>query len=469
MKQIIKRKLFCSLLLFTLLLGGVILFQPRPVAAASKIYEINISKTSASAAEKKLRKISASDNRELRLAVRAKDKKDAEKKFQAWLLKFQNLVVNKYGTLPCKYNTTGIDVHPSLKGYYRLEHTGYCSDYVNMNTICKKAYAAVIKDGEYVGDDFFSGDYTNQFDFTYQSSSPNNKHYLDSWQTLLTIIRTKYNPGYTGHFQVPNLASLKKESDSVRISILMEGVQQAKLLHYSSKNGAHTLYDIAKGKGQGVCAYLANMQMNIANHLSINVMDTGLSCTEENHEISIIGLKNSFGSYDYFETNNVSFVVGTPTGNAWLDEKYQLFYYDSKILKKAAAWTKNKNYCELAVSTFKMNIVPLLTDENVKLACGQAFGSTSDGTETITWKLTNKNKQKYGFSTRTGSFEYEAKNFFCASYQFRFYNGKLYYMTLRPLPGSYWNEGVEHYVCDCTMDEAETKAAEYVESIKGNA
>ena len=248
----------------------------------------------------------------------------------------------------------------------------------------------------------------------------------------------------------------------------MEGVEQANLLHYSKKT-AHTLYDIAKGKGQGVCLYLANMQMNIANHLSIDVICTGLVCTEEDHKISIIGLKNSSGSYDYFETNNESFLVGTPTGAEWLDDKYQLHGYDRKVLKKAAAWTKNKNYCELAVSTFKTNIVPLLTDENMKLACGQAFGSTSDGTETITWKLTNKNKQKYGFSTRTGSFEYEAKNFFCDPYQFRFYNGKLYYLTFQPLPGSYWDEVVEHYVCDCTMDEAEAKASEYVKSINGNA
>ena len=105
MKQMIKRKLFCSLLLITLLVSGVILFQPRPVLAASKTYEINISKTSASAAEKKL---------------------------QAWLLKFQNLAANKFGTLPCKYNTTFIDAHPSLKGYYCLKYTGYCSDYVNI-------------------------------------------------------------------------------------------------------------------------------------------------------------------------------------------------------------------------------------------------------------------------------------------------------------------------------------------------
>ena len=159
MKQMIKRKLFCSLLLITLLVSGVILFQPRPVLAASKTYEINISKTSASAAEKKLRKISASDTRQLRLSVnakdkkdaekklrkisasdtrqlrltvKAKDKKDAEKKLQAWLLKFQNLAANKFGTLSCKYNTTFIDAHPSLKGYYCLKYTGYCSDYVNI-------------------------------------------------------------------------------------------------------------------------------------------------------------------------------------------------------------------------------------------------------------------------------------------------------------------------------------------------
>ena len=132
MKQMIKRKLFCSLLLITLLVSGVIMFQPRPVLAASKTYEINISKTSASAAEKKLRKISASDTRQLRLTVKAKDKKDAEKKLQAWLLKFQNLAANKFGTLPCKYNTTFIDAHPSLKGYYCLKYTGYCSDYVNI-------------------------------------------------------------------------------------------------------------------------------------------------------------------------------------------------------------------------------------------------------------------------------------------------------------------------------------------------
>ena len=400
-----KKKRFLIGLLTLMFMIGVVTLNSRNAQAAKK-YEINISKMSPKAVEKKLSRIKASSKQEFLLRVKATNKKQARKKVKKWLQDFQKVDANTYGVLPIPYFNESYcySKEPKHKGYYMYDagyHTGtnwisFTSDYVNMKTICHKAYKAMKGTSEYKG---------NYFDnlvlkITYTSEKKKGK-------TIIENYVCNEGPCYD-YFKVKECSytpqKLKEQSDSIRVQYLLYGISEAHLMSYDKKgyktgkrNIKDRLYEIARGKATGVCLYLAIMHREIATHLSVSIEAANAIAWKENHAVEIIKAKNSRGGWDYFEADNDD--VGPcnhwTTIYDWIDRKY---LPKKGIWKEVYDWAAHNRQTEADIDYLKKYFKEIKKGEYIKEFLDREssdYGETDVGP--LEFRVENNNKSKYGF------------------------------------------------------------------------
>lgn len=412
-------------LLWGLLILCCLLFvRPAEGRAAEKVYTINITKTTPAAAEKKLRRMKASSKQELQLMVDVTGEKGykndrkkwgvisgkvfyeidskkneaneklARKKMEQWLKQFQKLKTNTYGLLPTLYNKDYKDVFSQnpASGCYVVSHNGYyVSDYVNMNMICDKAYAATQGKCEY------RGDYLNQI--RHKVQKPDNEPYtagIISEATLFTDIPVRQY----------SKTELKKQSDSVRVQCLMYGVSDAKLFTMRSgsmKKMKRSLYDIARGKGvlcsehehwtSSYWAYCTWVHMK--NYLSMDLDVKAWSGGYLNPQSGSICAKNASGNYDYYEISDMTIRPENTRSSQYFYMKEHLASI-SKLqeynwITKGKATEADEYYLRQALKCFSDGSYMEYYMSNVR---DLDWWNTP-----VKMTFTNKNQTKYGFTS----------------------------------------------------------------------
>lgn len=425
-----------------LILCCILFVRPTESKAADDVYTINISKTSPAAAEKKLRKMKASSTQELQLTIDITGEKGykndvkkykvdgnryvnvmqldineaneeiAKEKLAQWLKKFQKLKANTYGVLPIYSN-------PSLKrvssGCYELFSPDYVSDYVNMNTICEKAYKATEGKCEYRGN-YFSKIVAKE-KYSYLDTYNDKRIAVDETSGIISVSEMLKDVPVKQYTK----AELKKQSDSVRVQVLLYGVSKAQLFTMSydaTQETKKSLYDLAKGKAV-MCPWDTMDDMNRRNAyatwmLLAHYLSTDMEFLSPNPGIlsptfGAIAAKNSSGKWDYFE------IDGTTIRPASTASSIYSHFYEHPATRKegkgkdAYNWiTKGKAteadsfYLKKALKLFKDGTYIDYLMEH----CGYA---PTD--KPIKLKLVNQNKTKYGFTSASYTLNvYEDEN-----------------------------------------------------------
>ncbi len=406
-------------LLWGLLILCCLLFvRPAEGRAAEKVYTINITKTTPAAAEKKLRKMKASSKQELQLMVDVTGEKGykfdqkkipgtnfyktdskkkeanyklARKKMEQWLKQFQKLKANTYGLLPTKKYVSYLD---TASGCYVVQHNGcYVSDYVNMNTICDKAYAATQGKCEY------RGDYFNQIRCKVQD--PVYKPHTDEMDSKATLFQNIPVRQYSK-------TELKKQSDSVRVQCLMYGVSEAKL--FTMRSGSlekmkRSLYDIARGKGV-LCSdheYITSDSLayqtwvDMVRHLSMDIDIKTWEGRAPFYSASICA-KNASGTYDYYEISGMTIRPENTRSSQYFHMKEELARLSKEHKLQEYNWiTKGKAteadeyYLRQALKCFSDGSYMEYYMSNVR---DLDWWNTP-----VKMTFTNQNQTKYGFTS----------------------------------------------------------------------
>lgn len=409
-------------LLWGLLILCCLLFvRPAEGRAAEKVYTINITKTTPAAAEKNLRRMKASSKQELQFKVdvtgekgykidrkkipgtkyyRIDSKKGeanyklASKKMEQWLKQFQNLKANTYGLLPTTYNKKHVSYLNTASGCYVMRYSGhYVSDYVNMNTICDKAYAATQGKCEY------RGDYLNQIRCKVQD--PVYKPYTDGINSEATLFQNIPVRQYSK-------TELKKQSDSVRVQCLMYGVSEAKL--FTMRSGSlekmkRSLYDIARGKGV-LCSdheYITSDSLayqtwvDMVRHLSMDIDIKTWEGRAPFYSASICA-KNASGTYDYYEISGMTIRPENTRSSQYFHMKEQLARLSKEHKLQEYNWiTKGKAteadeyYLRQALKCFSDGSYMEYDMSNVR---DLDWWNTP-----VKMTFTNQNQTKYGFTS----------------------------------------------------------------------
>lgn len=322
-----------------LILCCFFLVHPTPSSAADKIYTINVEKTTPAAAEKKLRKMKASSKQQLQLRINvsgekgykkdikkikiggrtwnvvqseavASNEKLARAKVERWMKQFQNLKSNKYGILPVSYSkNTHYFRDSTSSGTFLIHPNGGCyvSDYVNMSTICQKAYEATQGKCEYRSE--YIEELMQREQFSYLTVD-NRRVHVDQTEAILAVDNMLQNIPVKQY----SPAALKKQSDSIRVQCLLYGIPKAKLFVMdsdTSKKTQNSLYDIAKGKGR-MRSYQNNEYWDahywayrtwahLSGYLSIDIKIKAWSGGYLNPRSASIYAKNADGNWDYYE------------------------------------------------------------------------------------------------------------------------------------------------------------------------
>ena len=429
-----------------LILCCILFVRPTESKAADDVYTININKTSPAAAEKKLRKMKASSTQELQLMIDVTDekgyKKDfkevdfgnglkmnvlqqdivdsnekiAKKKLEQWLKKFQKLKANTYGVLPIGYSFNSNLYHVS-SGLYSAG--GYVSDYVNINTIFDKAYDATEGKCEYLGNYFDKIVEREQFSYldTYNGGK---RIKIDTTNGIINITEMLKDVPVKQYTK----AELKKQSDSVRVQVLLYGVSKATLFTMSDDSTQKTkdsFYDLAKGKAvmsssskysYSNSEYAYRTWSRIAHRLSMDIDVFGYKPYGGSFNYPTFGsikAKNSNGKWDYFEiydttiqpqniySDTYSYLCDKPSSRKEDEEKDAYNWItkgkateaDSFFLKKAVKLFKDGTYIDYLMEY-----------------CG--YGPND---KPIKLKLVNQNKTKYGFTSASYTLNvYEDEN-----------------------------------------------------------
>ena len=421
-----------------LILCCILFVRPTESKAADDVYTINISKTSPAAAEKKLRKVKASSTQELQLTVDITNEKGykyeigdsgifdgltirsnseiARKKLLQWLKKFQKLKANTYGILPIEYYSN-CKINLISPGTYKLyQANSYVSDYVNINTIFDKAYDATEGKCEYRGNYFDKIVEREQFSYldTYNGGK---RIKIDTTNGIINITEMLKDVPVKQYTK----AELKKQSDSVRVQVLLYGVSKAQLFtisYDSTKSSKKSLYDIANGKG--VMYPKKNDELwnrreayqiwiRLARCLSIDIDFYSLYGGPVSPTAGTIKAKNSSEKWDYFEVYNTTIQPENTASNtaSFLND------YPSRRKENTVKGIYNwiaKGKATEADSFFLKKALKLLGDgtyvDYLMEHCG--YGPND---KPIKLKLVNKNKTKYGFTSASYTLNvYEDEN-----------------------------------------------------------
>ncbi len=411
-------------LLWGLLILCCLLFvRPAEGRAAAKVYTINIAKTTPAAAEKKLRRMKASSKQELQLKVdvtgekgyknevikkikiphggywcevdgkqEAINQKLAEKKLLQWLRQFQKVKANTYGLLPVCYDALLVCYFKEASGIYTTNITACVSDYVNMSTICEKAYDATQGKCEY------RGHYMDAIELTRLNYYGNRKEWVSSEADVFADIPVRQ---YTK-------AELKKQSDSVRVQCLMYGVSKEnlfKIKYVSSKKMKDSLYDIANGDGV-LCSdddtywtsdyYAFLVWKKLAYHLSLDI-DLKPWAGYLNPTFGTIIAKNASGGLDYYAVSGTW--ISTEYNGTESYDRLEEMKHPSNDAKKAYNWiTKGKAteadeyYLRQALKCFSDGSY---MDDYLKYLVWEE----KDTPVNMKVIVKNKNKTKYGFTS----------------------------------------------------------------------
>lgn len=414
-------------LLWGLLILCCLLFvRPAEGRAAEKVYTINITKTTPAAAEKKLRKMKAFSRQKVQFVVNVRDEKGykndtkkekiadtdffvlqgdiekanhklAKEKLRQWMKQFQKLKSNTYGVLPVSIRNSDVLLRDSSGIYKKYS---YVSDYVNMNTICDKAYAATQGKCEY------KGSYTDNFNVREQYS------YLDINNKWITVDDTA--PGLSLDISdlmesVPvrqySKAELKKQSDSVRVQCLLYGVSRAKLFVTSDapkEKLKQSLYDVARGKSvlrsENISTSTTNgskMWSILAAHLST---DTYVATWNLNAILfppfASICAKNASGSYDYYEVFDTT--IQPENTSSQMYQRLKKLRVNWKGARPEYNWITKGKATE-ADAYYLKQFVKCFSDGRYIDYYASKSGLMTD--QPIKLKITNNNKVKYGFTS----------------------------------------------------------------------
>lgn len=422
-----------------LILCCFFLVHPAQSSAADKIYTINVEKTTPAAAEKKLRKMKASSKQQIQLRVNVSGekgyKKDIKKtkidgktwnvvqseavssnekiaraKVERWLKQFQNLKSNKYGLLPMAYYKDIYYFRDSTSsGTFLIQYNDcYVSDYVNMSTICKKAYAATQGKCEYRGE--YISELMQREQFSY-----------------LTVDNKRINVDYTGAIlAVDNMlqnipvkqystAALKKQSDSVRVQCLLYGIPKAKLFVMdsdTSKETQNSLYDIARGKGKmrsyqnteywDASYWACRTWIRLARYLSTDIDIKTWNGKYLNPRSASICAKNADGNWDYYEVSNTRIQPQNKHSDQYVYMEEHLANLKKRKKTQEYNWiTKGKN--TEADTEFIKKALQCFQD-GTYIDVYMQIGPRSD--QPIKLKIMNNHTMKYGFTSASYTINY---------------------------------------------------------------
>ncbi|MCI5857952.1 MAG: hypothetical protein MR016_11430 [Agathobacter sp.] len=429
-----------------LILCCILFVRPTESKAADDVYTINISKTSPAAAEKKLRKMKASSTQELQLTIDITSKKGykndvkkykvdgnryvnviqvdineaneeiAKEKLVQWLKKYQKLKANTYGVLP---TSSDPDLKRISSGCYELFTPRYVSDYVNMNTICKKAYKATEGKCEYLGNYFDKIVAREQFSYldTYNGGK---RIKVDTTNGIINITEMLKDVPVKQYTK----AELKKQSDSVRVQVLLYGVSKAQLFTMSYDSAQETkrsLYDLARGKAVMCPSDTDDVQnrrsafstwVGLAYYLSTDmkaIVPDRYSFGIAGSPFGAIAAKNSSSEWDYFDVDGTTFRPASTTSSIYSHCcEYPSTRKESQIkpvynwITKGKATEADSFYLKKALKLFKDGTYVDYLMEH----CG--YGPND---KPIKLKLVNKNKTKYGFTSASYTLSvYEDEN-----------------------------------------------------------
>ena len=429
-----------------LILCCILFVRPTESKADDDVYTINISKTSPAAAEKKLRKMKASSTQKLRLTVDITNEKGykyevekveimeglvvdvydteimkfnsdiARKKMLQWLEKFQKLKANTYGVLPIHLSSNS-NVSMLSPGTYIYGSRCYVSDYVNINTIFDKAYDATEGKCEYLGNYFDKIVEREQFSYldTYNGGK---RIKIDTTNGIINITEMLKDVPVKQYTK----AELKKQSDSVRVQVLLYGVSKAQLftINYdATKKTKDSLYDLARGTGV-ICPNEPNEAFSrgkayelwghLMSHLSNDIYIYWFDgATLGGHTFGTLKVKNSSDKWDYFEFYDTTIRPENTTSGTFS------YLNDHPSARKEGSGKDIYNWITKGKATeadsfFLKKALKLLGDgtyvDYLMEHCGYCPND-----KPIKLKLVNQNKTKYGFTSASYTLNvYEDEN-----------------------------------------------------------
>ena len=336
--------------------------------------------------------------------------KARRKYFKKWLDDFKNDKDNKYGIYPVDY------FHSSVR-YVQ---------YAYMNEVIERALKDRYK--FYEGDDY---DSDNRLLRRLQN------HYFNNVKKTVNFeydgkVNTELHHGLSSYFKediekafddyMNTIAKdFKSQSDAVKVEVVFNYYDLKASYNMKKAWGKSTctIKRLAKGKlVEGVCHDFTILSQELCGYLSSDIDAKYLHYQgKANHANALLSVKNNKGENEYYivdcgeiRENNLFFAFYKYLPNR-----------DKKAIKKAKKYIED----DKQISEFESELVnrvltnldkeKYIEDYNIDILryVDYTFSSNlyNNKIVTVTWTLTNNNKEKYGFDNLSGQVEQKISNY----------------------------------------------------------
>lgn len=311
-----------------MLVLGVLLVLPVTVQAKTKNLTFNINKVSANdfvtevQTQGKIAHFSEKDKNQYKitLTVKAKNEKEGVKKVESFAKKVMKADSNKYGL------SYGVSLKDGYNWYRYNEKKKVLT--VNLSNTANDLY------------------YLNCI-----TRDALNTNYIESHKCS---VKTKS--------VFPDSAAFKKASESAKTQTVLYYMGLNCMEYDRTKLNVGVIFNWKKayeGKMKGVCSDFAEMYRRAVRLIAYDYNEQGECSVKANHEVSLMRIKNSNGTYDYFEGNNEIFdsysgtkdvskddSVSSLSFAVWQVKAPKLFKVD-KLERGAFKWSQSNKSSDL--------------------------------------------------------------------------------------------------------------------------